>query len=130
MVIGGVDAVLNVLSQDEQLASRFENGIECKRLDKQEFRTVIRAFERLMPLRERSDFRTDDALIEALYQRSEKGLIGRLSRLLKAACYEAVESGEERITLDLLGRVSVMTLKQRALEKRKERGEGEGKASG
>ena len=124
MVIGGVDAVLTVLSQDAQLASRFENSVELRRFDKKEFRTIVRAFERLMPLRRESDFRTDDALVEALYQRSERGLIGRLSRLLKAACLEAIDSKEERITLELLEKVDVRTLKQRDLEKRREREAG------
>jgi hypothetical protein len=125
-VIGGVDAVLTVLSRDEQLASRFENAVELRRFGKEEFKTIVRAFERLMPLHRRSDFQSDDALVEALYQRSDRGLIGRLSRLLEAACRTAIDTGEERITIDVLDKVPVKTLKQRDLDVRRGRESGGG----
>jgi hypothetical protein len=81
-----------------------------------EFAKILLAFERMLPLRQASDFRSDSRLIAAAFDISA-GYIGRLSYLLHDACQVAIEDGTERITLSTIDRVkdrSIATVGRRA----------------
>ena len=80
-----------------------------------EFAKILLAFERMLPLRAASDFRSDEALIRTTFDLSG-GYIGRLSYLLHDACQVAIEDGTERITLSTIERVkdrSIVTVGRR-----------------
>ena len=73
-----------------------------------EFLPVALAFEKMLPLRRPSNFRGDDAILGALFDISQ-GLIGRLSDGLQDASIIAIETGEERITPEILSKVRSST---------------------
>jgi len=114
-ILGGVDVVIDVLAQDNQRTSRFDNVHELLPLNKSEFVTVVRGFERLMPLRKQTLISEDHAALAILWGSCE-GYIGRLSNRLYDACQIAIESGEERLTRQILAEVpdrSIRAYRQR-----------------
>lgn len=99
-VVGGVKVITEVLSQDDQIASRFPTVVELKPTRRKDFIEVVADFGRLLPLR-RPSFEDDDEVFRILYDRTQ-GYIGLLSRLLRAACQEAIDTGTESVTRQLL----------------------------
>jgi hypothetical protein len=114
-VIGGVPLVLEMVASDRQTETRFDEVITMKPLTLAEFALVALAFEKKLPLRKPSKFKENDQIVETLYTRSN-GYIGKLSHLLHDASAIAIESREERITLDILRKVQSRTI--RAVTKR------------
>jgi GTPase SAR1 family protein len=96
IVAAGTASVDQVFQTEDQLNRRFNRiKIERMKLDN-EWRKILRAYGKLIPLRQPSDL-TDPSLSERLYALSN-GIIGELSNLLYDAALAAVDSGEERIT--------------------------------
>lgn len=102
-VVGGTPVILDLLAGD-QISGRLNTVIRLKPFTLADFTKILLAFERVLPLRRESNFRSDPELIEALY-RSSGGYIGRLSYLLHDACQVAIEDGVERITFPVVDRV-------------------------
>lgn len=96
IVAAGTESVDQVFQKEDQLNRRFNRiKLERMRLDG-EWRKILRAYSKLIPLRGPSDL-TEMSLSERLYALSN-GVIGELSNLLYDAALAAVDSGEERIT--------------------------------
>jgi hypothetical protein len=115
-VVGGIPAILDLLGSDNQIAGRLDTVIRLLpfRLNK-DFVTTVLSFGRLMPLRRPSELR-DEALIQHLFTHSQ-GYMGRLSYYLHDACQVAIDSGEERITMDVLRKIpdrSILAVGRRA----------------
>ncbi|MEJ2815012.1 TniB family NTP-binding protein [Caulobacter sp. CCG-8] len=97
IVAAGTASVDQVFQKEDQLDRRFNRiHLEPMKLDN-EWRKILRAYGKLIPLRHPSDL-TDPSLCERLYALSKGGIIGELSNLLYDAALAAVDSGEERIT--------------------------------
>lgn len=97
--VGTRDAV-RVLHTDPQHASRFDVvPLPPWTLDA-EFQRLLASFEQVLPLRRASTLHTPE-LARTLHYLSE-GNIGNLSRLLSACARAAIESGEERITPEII----------------------------
>lgn len=114
-VIGGTQVVLDIIASDDQIAGRLNTVVRLKAFTLGEFVKVLLAFERMLPLRRASDFRSDEAAIQIAYSVSQ-GYIGRLNYLLHDACQVAIENGTERITaatLDLVKSRSIMSVGRR-----------------
>lgn len=103
-VVGGTQVVLDIIGSDEQIAGRLDKVIRLKPFTLDEFVKVLLAFERMLPLRQSSDFRASEATVQAAYTLSQ-GYIGRLNHLLYDACQIAIESEEERITASTIERI-------------------------
>jgi Cdc6-like AAA superfamily ATPase len=102
--LGGTHTLLDLLRQDDQIVSRFDHVVELKPFASEEFGRILRAYERLMPLRKPSAISKDPRAVAFLRDRTQ-GLIGRLSRFLLAACQIAIEGKQERLTLEVLEKV-------------------------
>jgi hypothetical protein len=114
-VVGGTPIILDLLDGDE-IGGRLNTVVRLKPFTLPEFAKVLLGFERMLPLRNESDFRSDPRLIMAAFEISA-GYIGRLSYLLHDACQVAIEDGTEKITLSTIDRVkdrSIATLGRRA----------------
>lgn len=113
--VGGVPAILDLIGSEDQVAGRLDTVIEMLPFKlNEDFVRIVMMFGKLMPLRNPSNLR-DEAIIQHLYTHSQ-GFIGRLSRRLHDACQIAIESGEERITIDVLNKVpdhSIRTVRRR-----------------
>ena len=102
-VAGGEPVVLDLLLSEKQMIGRFDNVVTMKAMTMKEFVTFVVAYEQMLPLRMPSRIRSNEALIQALWSLSE-GYVGRLSRVMKAACRAAIESREERLTGEILAK--------------------------
>lgn len=96
----GTSEAVRVLHTDPQHASRFEVArLPSWSLDK-EFQRLLASFERILPLQQPSKLHAPE-LAMRLHAISE-GNIGNLHRLLIECATEAINSGEERITLPII----------------------------
>lgn len=102
-VVGGTDVVLDIIASEDQIAGRLNTVVKLKPFTLAEFAMILLAFERMLPLRRRSNFRDNEALIQQAYKLTQ-GYIGRLNYLLEDACKVAIESGEERISTSTIDR--------------------------
>jgi AAA+ superfamily predicted ATPase len=100
LVVAGVETVELVFRKEDQLHRRFSR-IELKAWrDNEDWRKLLRSFERLIPLQYPSGL-ADPVMATTLYEVSS-GRIGDLSDILKEAAIRAILSGEERITPDMI----------------------------
>lgn len=100
LVVAGVETVELVFRKEDQLHRRFSR-IELKAWrDNEDWRKLLRSFERLIPLKHPS-FLADPAMATTLYEVSS-GRIGDLSDVLREAAIRAILSGEERINPDMI----------------------------
>lgn len=104
-VVGGTTVVLDIVASDDQIAGRLDSVLRLKPFTLSEFVKVLLAFERMLPLRRQTDFRSSEPMIQAVYTLTQ-GYIGRLNHLLEDACKIAIETGEERITESTIDRVT------------------------
>jgi hypothetical protein len=100
LVVAGVETVELVFRKEDQLHRRFTRiKLEAWR-DNEDWRKLLRSFERLIPLKHPS-FLAQPEMATTLYEVSS-GRIGDLSDVLREAAIQAILSGEERITPDMI----------------------------
>ena len=107
VVVGTSDALL-ALETDAQMRSRFTPFEIPRWRESDEFRRLLSAFERVLPLRRASNL-AQRAVVEFLLAASG-GLTGEISRLLNEAAELAIGDASERITmkhLEHVGHVAV-----------------------
>lgn len=103
-IVAGTQNLLDLLIREPQTKGRLDNVFKLKPFKFDEFSLILRGFDRMLPLRQASNFQDEHDLIQFAYSRSQ-GYIGRLSRLLHKACRIAIDTGEERVTIDILRKV-------------------------
>jgi len=96
----GIDEAFNVLQSDDQLANRFDSVVLPKWKNDDDYLKLLGSFERVLPLRKRSDLAQDDIAMKLLSM--SEGLIGELSTILNEAAELAIKEKKERIDLALL----------------------------
>lgn len=108
IVVVGTEAAKRTLQTDPQLANRFEAiALPKWRLDA-EFLSLLASFERILPLLQRSNL-SGQELAVPLFNMS-KGSIGHLTRVLRRAAVEAIRSGDERVTPEILAGLDAIDL--------------------
>ncbi len=108
-VASGVPELVDLLTSESQLVTRFETTVPLKPMTLKDFIPVLLAYQKQLPLRSPSNFEQDEEIINHLFARSN-GYIGRLSRILRRACRLAIETKDERITLRILERVDSQSI--------------------
>jgi type II secretory pathway predicted ATPase ExeA len=103
VVVGTADAPL-ALESDAQMRSRFTPFEIPRWRETEEFRRLLVAFERVLPLRKPSDL-SQRSIVQFLLAASG-GLTGEVSRLLNEAAELAIQDRSERITLAHLEQVA------------------------
>jgi len=104
IVLVGTREALTLLRLDPQIDRRFERDEIALWTLNQEWRRLLVTFERRLPLRKASRL-SDQDVARTLHRRSS-GTIGRLARTLSEAAVMAIEDGTERITPEILDRVT------------------------
>jgi AAA+ superfamily predicted ATPase len=99
VLVGTEDAPI-ALQSDAQMSSRFTPFEIPRWRENEEFRGLLNAFERVIPLRKASNL-SQRSMVQFLFSRSD-GLIGEVSRLLNEAAERAIVDGAEQITLEHL----------------------------
>ena len=103
MVLVGTDEARIALQTDPQMRSRFAPFELPRWRETQEFRQLLSAFERSLPLKKPSNL-AERSIVQYVVGRCN-GLLGQLSRLLTQAAEYAILDGSECITLSHLKRV-------------------------
>ncbi|WP_119153597.1 TniB family NTP-binding protein [Caldimonas tepidiphila] len=103
VVVGTADAPL-ALQMDVQMHSRFTPFEIPRWRESEEFRRLLGAFERVLPLRKPSEL-TQRPVVQFMLAASA-GLTGEVSRLLNEAAELAIRDASERITLAHLEQVA------------------------
>jgi hypothetical protein len=103
VVLSSVPKGLNVINSDSQSSSRFEPVELPLWKNDTEFKRLLNAFERSLPLKKPS-FLYSEELASKIHRMTD-GIIGDVARLLGKAARLAIDSEEERITEDILDSV-------------------------
>jgi hypothetical protein len=100
LVCLGTDEAKRALMTDQQLADRFEARELPAWAEDAAFQSLLASFAAILPLRHPSHLHEPKCLKRLLTLSG--GITIRVCRLLEAAAIHAIESGHERIDLDLL----------------------------
>ena len=104
LICAGTPEVWNVVSFDPQLSNRFE-PIMLKSWTKkpEDFIGFLKAYERKLPLKHASNI-SQRTIATGIFKLGE-GLLGEYVTILKKAAIHAIESGDEKITLETLTKI-------------------------
>lgn len=100
LVCVGTEEARSAIRSDPQTDSRFDKLFLPPWEDSDELVQLLLGISRLIPLRKPSDL-ADPSIVNLLLSKSD-GTIGKISNMLERAALAAIESGEERITLQNL----------------------------
>lgn len=101
----GTKNAFHVFQSDPQMASRFEPfPLPRWQMDKEYLRFLL-SYEKLLPLKKKSNL-VDNALASKIISLTD-GTIGGITRVLQTAAIDAIERGNEQITMDILKTVNV-----------------------
>src|SRR5215467_2290196 len=101
IVCMGTEEMMRVIRSVPSVENRFQPMVLPQWQTDQEFRKLLASFEKLIPLKYPSDLQDSSTLTTRLLTRSE-GTIGELKALLAAAATDAMRSGTERITEEII----------------------------
>ena len=104
IVLVGTEEARIALQTDAQMTSSFVPFEIPRWRENDEFRRLLSAFERVIPLRKASNL-SQRSIVQFLVSRCD-GLTGQLSRLLNQAAEYAIRDGSERITLSHLNQIN------------------------
>jgi hypothetical protein len=102
IVVAGTPETLNVLQSDPQISNRFEPAFLPKWPFDDDYLRLLATIEPKLGLKVRSKLH-DAKIARALHQESE-GTIGELMKLLQLLAKDAITSGKESITSDMVQR--------------------------
>ena len=97
IVLVGTDDAMLALESDAQMRSRFTPFEIPRWRESDEFRRLLSAFEKVLPLRRASNL-SGRAAVKLILGGSD-GLTGEVSRLLNAAAEMGIRDGTEQISL-------------------------------
>ncbi|GHX66506.1 TniB family NTP-binding protein [Vibrio cholerae] len=113
IVAAGTMEAHTAIISDGQLANRFEPFVLPHWKLNTEFRKLLATFEKVLPLKEPSQLQSQ-ILSTEIYSMSG-GWIGEVDEILTRAAIEAIQSGEEKITLQILRKINWQSPEQRRL---------------
>lgn len=117
-VLVGDVTVYDHINVTDEMASRFELvSVPRWRYDEEYF-TLLDSLESVLPLAQPSDL-SDEAMARTIYRLSE-GLIGEVVSLMTRAAIQAIQTGAERISTDLLNRLQYVPLSLRRSSQRRD----------
>jgi hypothetical protein len=111
IVLAGIPEGLNALQIDPQIANRFEPTFLPRWTAGEEYDRLLATAESVLGLRKASNL-PGVTLSKKILEESE-GLIGEMMRLLRSLAKQAIETGDERITIDSMSKENLRALKWR-----------------
>lgn len=114
IIAAGTKDAIRVINTDPQLANRFDPIILQKWKMNEEYLRLLISFERLLPLREKSNLVSKE-ISHTILSMSE-GTIGEISKLLKDATILCIENGLEQITTEVLEKTTYRSPSRRRRE--------------
>lgn len=108
IIVAGTPETLNVLQSDPQIANRFEPAFLPKWKLDEDYLRLLATIEPKLELRQRSKLH-EPTIARRLHEESE-GTIGELMKLIQTLAKDAILSGKETITQDMVQRGYLETL--------------------
>jgi hypothetical protein len=108
IIVAGTPETLNVLQSDPQIANRFEPAFLPKWKLDEDYLRLLATIEPKLELRQRSKLH-EPTIARRLHEESE-GTIGELMKLIQTLAKDAILSGKETITQDMVQRGHLETL--------------------
>ena len=109
IVAAGTQEAVQAVSSDKQIKSRFPTRALTLWQDGEVFRKLLFSFESVLPLKEESQIYKGE-LARKLYGQCE-GTIGELANIIRSSARYAIETGEEKITMDVVKNCKFLTRK-------------------
>ena len=103
IAVGTKDA-FHVFQSDPQISSRFDNLILTRWHLDREYLKFLLSYQKLLPLKKEYSLVEKDIASKILSLTN--GNIGEITKILKKSAIEAINSGDEKITLDLIKRLN------------------------
>ncbi|MHB1697430.1 MAG: TniB family NTP-binding protein [bacterium] len=101
IVLVGTKEALNATNTDFQISSRFMPMFLKRWTYGDDYRSLLKAVERLLPLKKESGLADDEKLAEYILDDSE-GLIGEIIVITRNSAIQAIRTGKEKITMDVV----------------------------
>jgi type II secretory pathway predicted ATPase ExeA len=102
-VFAGTRAAFNAINTDTQLINRFEPYILDNWRYNNEYSRLLKSFEQILALKKKSNL-TDTNLSKQILFKSE-GLLGEISKILELSSILAIQSGHEKIDLEIINNI-------------------------
>lgn len=103
LICSGTKLAFNAIQSDHQLANRFEPRVLPRWSNDIELKRLLLSFEKLLPLKKESNL-IENSMTSKILSLSD-GLIGEISKILELSTILAIESGVEKITLQILNNI-------------------------
>lgn len=100
IVAAGTKEAFSAIRVDPQMANRFKSVFLGKWQCDTDFSSLLKTFEKTLPLKEPSNLMSK-ALQDEIHYMSE-GVLGEVSEIIREAAVLALRSGKEKITMDIL----------------------------
>ena len=113
IVVAGTEALLNVLQTDAQLSTRFEPMVLEPWTNDHAYRSLLGAFETMLPLRHASKLSEKDSLVATRVLQLSEGITGHIASILCRAAKQAIGDQTEQITDDTLTKIKWQRPSQR-----------------
>lgn len=110
VAVGTKDA-FHVFQSDPQMASRFEHVALPRWQMNNEYLRLLASYEKTIPLKQKSNI-SDRGLAAKVLSLTD-GTIGGITGILKKSAIKAIETGTERITLDIVKSLNVLLPEER-----------------
>lgn len=107
IVCAGTKLAFNVIQSDQQLSNRFEPRVLPRWNNDIELKRLLLSFETLLPLQKES-LLIEPSMVNKILSMSD-GLIGEIAKILELSSIEALKSGEEKITKDILNNIDFLS---------------------
>ncbi len=108
VIVGvGTKDAFNAIQSDPQMGNRFDTVIIQKWGLNNDYVRLLKSFESLLPLKKESELTSKQIAMEILSK--SEGYIGEIASLLRRAAVKAIETGEEKITIDILNKAGYVT---------------------
>lgn len=111
LVCAGTKLAFNAIQSDQQLANRFDPRILPRWNNDIELKRLLVSFEALLPLKEES-LLIEPSMSNKILSLSD-GLIGEIAKILELGSIEAIKSGKEKITKEILNSIDYISPEDR-----------------
>lgn len=111
LICSGTQLAFNAIQTDSQLSNRFEPNVLARWENNVDFKRLLISFEKVLPLKRESNL-IEDKISNKIFMMSD-GLIGEISKILELTTILAINSGDEKISLEILDKIDYIAPQNR-----------------
>lgn len=111
LICAGTKLAFNAIQTDHQLSNRFEPRVLPRWSNDTELKRLLLSFEKVLPLKIESHL-LENSISSKILALSD-GLIGEIAKILELSTILAIESGVEKISLDIINGIDYTPPQQR-----------------